>query len=93
MNTTLITDITVAKICDGFVYSQLEGILRGMVLFISGSKGISAPEFSNKLGIPVSAAVALRGADATRGRQGPTLRRDRDRSTQEHRAIKDRALP
>ena len=25
MNTTLRTDITVADICDGFVYNQLEG--------------------------------------------------------------------
>lgn len=41
MKTTLITDITVAKICDGFVYNQLEG--KG--LFGLGGKLTIQPEY------------------------------------------------
>ena len=41
MNTTLRTDITVADICDGFVYNQLEG--RG--LFGLGGKLTIQPEY------------------------------------------------
>lgn len=41
MNTTLRTDITVAKICDGFVYNQLEG--KG--LFGLGGKLTIQPEY------------------------------------------------
>ena len=41
MNTTLKTDITVAAICDGFVYNQLEG--KG--LFGLGGKLTIQPEY------------------------------------------------
>ena len=41
MKTTLLTDLTVADICDGFVYSELEG--RG--LFGWGGKLVIQPEY------------------------------------------------
>jgi hypothetical protein len=43
MTTQLLTDLTVADICDGFVYNELEG--KG--LFGWGGKLVIQPEFSN----------------------------------------------